>query len=288
MGIHVNTGSQEWHNLICEIASEGLLGGVVVLNDLHLANRIRGAGAEWVIVREYDLEYQPDLLGEPGDIDIGYSWWQDRRSRYLDNGLDRRCYIQALNEKNHPRDGYFYRGIVEAAAQDGFKMGIFGDSHGCPAGDTFEPAWKLRVDSRCMEVAKATGAIYVYHSYGALHNNKESDDPGSAIWYDDQGREIRRDDVAWTYYGGRDQLAYERFVPVSQRIPIVYGEAGPSDAAFRGPIQVINDLRGYRERLRGNPYVKAVCYWAVGQQSPWEFSNFGTALPAIRDWLRTR
>lgn len=267
------------------MAQWGRLAGALVLNDLHLANRLRATGCEWVVVREYDLEYMPQLEGNASDIARGYEKWDGIRGRYLMAGMDKRIYVQPHNELNHPADGYYYRGLCEAAHADGFRLAIFADSHGNPAGDTFEPAWRLRVSSGCLAEAKRGGSIYNYHAYGALHGGKESSDPGSAIWYDEAGREVRRDDVAWQFYGGRHQMAYAQFVPPDQRIPIIFGEAGPSDAIYRGPQQVIGDLRGFHERLKADNYVKAIMYWSVGQQPPWQASDFGTALPAINEWL---
>lgn len=269
------------------MARDRLLDGALVLNDLHLANRIRDAGAEWVLVREYDLEWQPALTGTASDIEVGWDWWRGRRWRYA--ALDHRCYIQPLNEQNHPTDGYFYRGLCEAARDDGHHLAIFADSHGNPAGSNFKTTWQLRVSSDCMKTAKSGGHIYCYHAYGALDpkTEKETDQPGSAVYFDGAGHLLAKDDTAWTYYGGRHLLAYESFVPEDQRIPVVFGEAGPSDAVFRGAGQVINDLRGFIWRLQGDPYVKCICYWAIGTQEPWGYSNFGPELPQIRDWLRS-
>lgn len=274
---------------MAEMAQAGVLAGCVVLNDLHLANRMREAGCEWVVAREYDLEYQPALKGNADDIYTGWDWWRSRRSRFIDNGLDKRVFVQPLNEQNNPIDGWFYRGILEAAHQDGYKIALFADSHGNPSGGNFESCWKMRVDSRCMAEAAAGGDIYCYHSYGRLDPNtqKETPDPGSAIWYDQAGNEVRRDDMAWKFYGGRYHTAYESFVPPGQRIPVVFGEAGPSDARFVTAQKIIQDLQGYQARLADDPYAKAVCYWAVGEQSPWQFSNFGVALSDIFAWLRT-
>ncbi len=271
------------------MAQAGVLAGATVLNDLHLANRLRAAGAEWVVVREYDIESMPDLHGNADDIGTGRDKWSSIRGRYIDNGLDKRVYIQPHNELNHPADGFYYRGLLEAAHADGFKLAIFADSHGNPAGDTFEPTWRLRVSSGCMLEAARGGSAYCYHSYGPLDpvTQKATDQPGSGIYYDSNNNIVRWDNDSWRYYGGRYVMAYEQFVPPDQRIPVVLGEAGASDATFYSATQVIRDLMGYRERSKADPYLKCVMYWSVGSQPPWGFSNFGPALPAILDWLKS-
>lgn len=296
MGFHIHGSTRAVHDQLAAIAGTGKLAACTVINDGDLANRLHRAGVKYVLHREVDgLENDCfyNVVGDASDIQRGIDWYNARGKRmaaYLDKGV----YIQLTNEANCPKDGHFWLGAMQAATQDGRKLAILSDSVGNPAdmrevnGKMVSATWQMRVDSGCMRYAAQHGHIVCYHGYGRSVNGKETSDPGSAVWFNSAGQETGRDNAAWKWFGGRILEVYRDIVPADSRPLIVYGEAGPSDAIYRGAGQVINDLHGYQARLADNPYVVGVCFWTAGGRGlGWDYSCLDDGLPTILDWLRT-
>ncbi len=278
-----------------ELADAGMV-GCMVINDMTKANVMVQRGVEYVGFRFTATEGMPDLYHNRDDYGQGKDWWFQNRTA-LTTGLDRRVYIKPFNEKNQRFDGWFVRGLLEAAHGDGWRLAAFGDGVGHPADFREEPphsgqyiseTWSDRVDSGAMAEGVRGGSLCCLNQYGrmeidAVGNAKETDDPGSAIWPDG-----RRDDPAFFWFGGRHRSVYDHIpIPPECRMKVLVGEAGPSDAIFRGAARVLSDIRGYQERYANDPDIAAFCYWTVGGSGAYGFgySTLDTALPDIKVWV---
>jgi hypothetical protein len=265
-GVHIHEGfAPHVPGVLKQMAQTGKMACAVVINDGAIANMLVQNGCKYVLYRVWANEGMPgDLDGSPTDVYRGKDWWESHKRAF--DSVDRKVYLQIQNEQNHPYDGYYYLGVMQAADQDGRKIAIFSDSVGNPSdvheenGRFVSGVWSRRVASGAMRYGKANGHIVCLHQYGRVTPyGKETADPGSAIWPDGT-----RDDGAYKWYGGRHVGVWRDLIPDDSKMGIIVGEAGPSDAIYRGSTQVISDMRGYQLRYGSDPYILGYAFWTFG------------------------
>lgn len=305
-GLHVHQGSPDVnmaHSWLLRIAEARRLQGAMVINDIGLCNALAERGVPYVVYRPVfgDGDAMPAISGTEADIQVGRSHWMETIHQSAHQQLHRNVYVQmqGCNEQNRvwpTHDSFFYKGAGAAAFAQNRHIVYFGDAIGHPADAHFEgdvlvsPTWEWRVKSGCMREGKFQGHLMCYHGYGRMVNGKETDDPGSELWYDQSGNVIQRDDEAWKWFAGRHLFIYREYpIPEDSRMLVILGEAGPSDAIYRGSGPLINDSKGYMQRLRGDPYTVAFCYWTVGGAGAFKFgySTLDASLPDLYNWLVT-
>lgn len=303
-GIHVhqNSADPNWtHGRVLELAQTGRLYGAKVINDIGFANDLAQLGVPYVVwgatMGTGDGHERP--RGDASDIERGKNRWKDWANQNGHNQLDRRVYVRFYghNEQNYEwpsHDGYWYLGAQQAANGDGRLITIFSDGVGHPMDWVWKDgkltcnSWKARIDSGCMAWGAAHGNLAELHEYGRCDpDGKPTSDPGSAIWPDG-----RRDDNAYLVYGGRHTRVWQDIIPADSRMKIFVGECGPSDAVYRGPVELLSDMKGYIERYRDDPYIVAYCYWTLGRgggdPGDFAFSAFDLALPDVLAWAAAR
>lgn len=316
-GLHIHQGSPDpnWsHNQVSRGVQRKRVKAVMIINDIDLGNRYDNEGCEIVGIRPVagDGDTHGATTGTPDDIAMGRDHLRKDINMEFHRRLNKQVYLQpyACNERNHTNDGYFYLGMMMEADRIGRKLMVFGDGVGHPAdfresapgsNRYISEAWDNRVMSGAARYAKEHGHIYIYHGYGRMVGQKETPDPGSALWFSPDGQIVNRDDGAWFWYGGRHLSYYsvlkpngQPLVPPDCRMDIVLGEAGPSDAIWRGVKVLTDDATGYNIRLADDPYTKAICYWTVGGgpdpgndgkgQYKFYYSMIDHELSAIIDW----
>lgn len=324
-GIFIHEGSPDpatAHSITLDIAREGGLRAVAIVNNKGLANEFARLGVPYVIWRPVSgiNDRMPDTHGDERDVAVGHD--------YLDiasyEGLDRRVYIQPFgtNEQNRRNDGYLWLGIFRRFVETGWLCAAFPDGVGNP-GDFRESApgsnrylseaWDLRVLSGAMKLGKQHGFLNTYHGYGKMEpvispggdivGWKETADPASALWFGPDGKIVKRDDAAWFWFGGRALSVYyaikpdgNPLVPEHSRMKIVSGEYRSSDAIYRNAQEIIDDVRGCDIRTKDDPYFEAVCAWCEGGDGGgprpnglygFAYSTMDAGLPVMKAWRRT-
>ncbi len=285
------------------LAQDGLLAGATIINDRGLANRLAEFGVPYVLFREVtnaDDSHEPPY-GDNRDIQRGRDEWRKAVNQQTHSQLHPDVIMTPWGhcEKNYRLDGFWYLGIQQAAYEQRRRVGIFTDSVGNPFptyrdenGETLpQPTWTHRVDSGCMRYGKAHGNFYVYHGYGFItKDGHATNDPGSAQWRDPQGNLIAYDNNVWSWYGGAHEAIYRDLIPEDSQMPILLGEVGASASDFKGiggVLGIVNDMRGYLERLKADPWVKCWMYWTFGGAPRFDYSCMDAAAPQIAALARS-
>jgi len=284
------------------LAQDGLLAGATIINDTGLANRLAEMAVPYVLFRQVNGEGDghAEPFGDDRDVQRGRDEWRKAINQQTHSQLHPDVIITPWGhcEKNFPNDGYWYLGIQQAAYEQRRRVAVFTDSVGNPY-PTFrdengitrpQPTWTHRVKSGCMKFGKEIGNFYVYHGYGIVRDGKGTNDPGSAMWFDARGDLIAYDDNVWSWYGGAHYAIYRDLIPEDSRMPILLGEVGASASDFAGigsAEGICNDMRGYLERLKADPWVKCWMYWTYGGAPRFDYSCMDSAAPQIAALARS-
>lgn len=282
IGLHIIPNRRVTNSSLLELAKTGRLAGVTVVDDYELANLL-APYVPYVLYRDVATAYDnpPALYGSEADFNIGLGWWYDTHNQQTHVSLDRRIILQpwGCNEQNQPRDAWFYKGLMTAAATQQRRLGIFADSLGTPdqwydttTGKLRSAVWELRRNSGCLAQGKQGGHFAVLHEYGPMGPSFSGNEPGSGYYPDG-----RRDDRAWPWFGGRHIPVYRDLLTEADRMPIILGECGAARttvADMEGGLQgAYADLLGYQQRYAAEPYVVSCNYWTVGGSGAWGWSQ---------------
>jgi hypothetical protein len=305
-GLHRHQGSLDPADVDRQLvtsARAGVLDCAVVINDIGAANMLYEAGCKTVIIRPVQsLDRPPALSGTSSDYAVGRDWAAQWINVAFHHALHRGIYLQpfAMNENGMHNDAYFVLGQADEFQRMGRLFAAWGDAVGNPADFNFDARqgrfvseiWDMRVRVGTLRTIKRNNGLYVYHGYGYMTpGGKESDAPGCALRFDASGNVIWQDDEAWFWYGGRAFSYYDKLnIPFDSQPDVVLGECGPSDAIYRGPEQVIHELKGYRLRLANEPRCRGYAFWTTGGTGPFGFgySTIDTGLPIIRLWMEAQ
>jgi hypothetical protein len=304
-GLHLHQNVAGYaRDVVNALAAEHRLAGAMLINDVGWANYLADCGVPYVAVRPVNGEGDgiANLYGDERDQQRGLEEWHRTENQRAHNDLHPAVILIPFGSNEQGYSPWFFLGIQMEALKQQRSVGIFSDAVANPGqmvrvNGTMQPhpVWKARVESGCMRFAKQHGNFYIRHNYGrmivdeARHILKPTNDPGSALWMDDQYNVVARDDEAFYWFGGAHQPIYRDLVPEDSRVDILVGECGASSADFEATGGIggfLKDNHGYGLRYGPDPYVKAWMYWTFGNTPPFGYSCADPAAPALLSYAR--